>query len=189
MSTLLHPEASGANNDAGTIKSLLEYLDLSQLNCLNESSTHTFKSIVSNKAKNTSSVDYLLSDADEQLLLTIPFNQSVRVHSIAIQSSSFDNAPKRIKLLVNRPSLGFEDVEDADEPEVAQVLDIPKQDVQLGTPINVRYVRFQAVNSLHIFVSANHGGEDETRIDSIDVFGLPVETTKSLSGLKQQEGQ
>jgi len=107
-----------------------------------------------------------LSDADEQLLLTIPvspqnacildlialaqFNQSVRVRGIAIQSSSLDKAPKTIKLLVNRPSLGFEDVEDADEPEVAQVLDIPKQDVQLGTPINVRYVRFQAVNSLHV---------------------------------------
>ena len=107
-----------------------------------------------------------MSDADEQLLLTIPvspqiacildliapaqFNQSVRVRSIAIQSSSLDNAPKTIKLLVNRPSLGFEDVEDADEPEVAQILDIPKQDVQQGTPINVRYVRFQAVNSLHV---------------------------------------
>ncbi|EDR09445.1 uncharacterized protein LACBIDRAFT_319047 [Laccaria bicolor S238N-H82] len=183
-----HLEASGPNNDAGTIKSLLEYLDLSQLECLNESSSHKFESIVSGKAKNTSGNNYLLSDADEQLLLTIPFNQSVRVRSIAIQSSSIDHAPKTIKLLVNRPSLGFDDVEDADEPEVAQVLDISKQDVQQGTPINVRYVRFQAVNSLHIFVSANHGGQDETRIDSIDVFGLPVETTKSLSGLKQPEG-
>ena len=28
---------------------------------------------------------------------------------------------------------------------------------------------------IQIFVSANHGDEDETRIDSIDVFGLPVE--------------
>ena len=29
--------------------------------------------------------------------------------------------------------------------------------------------------AIQIFVSANHGDEDETRIDSIDVFGLPVE--------------
>jgi hypothetical protein len=51
--------------------SLLEYLDLSQLNCLNESSAHTFKSIVSLKSRNTSG-SFLLSDADEQLLLNIP---------------------------------------------------------------------------------------------------------------------
>ncbi len=54
------------------------------------------------------------------------------------------------------------------------------------------------------FVVSNHGGEDETRIDKIDVFGVPVEyvtlypfyimftavtfffrTTKDLSGLHQ----
>lgn len=51
--------------------SLLEYLDILQLDCLNESSVHTFKSIVSNKSRNTSA-SYLISDADEQLLLNIP---------------------------------------------------------------------------------------------------------------------
>ena len=51
--------------------SLLEYLDLSQLNCLNEAPQHTLKSIVADKKKNTGSA-HVLSDADEQLLLNIP---------------------------------------------------------------------------------------------------------------------
>ena len=51
--------------------SLLEYLDLSQLNCLNEAEGHSFKSIVASKSRNSTG-SYLLSDADEQLLLNIP---------------------------------------------------------------------------------------------------------------------
>jgi hypothetical protein len=50
--------------------SLLDLLDLSQVTCLNEACDHTFKSIVATKSKNTSE-GYLLSDADEQLLLNI----------------------------------------------------------------------------------------------------------------------
>lgn len=57
--------------------SLLEFLDLSQLNCLNEDSTHTLKSILDQKERNKSG-SYLESDADEQLLLNIP----VRVYQI-----------------------------------------------------------------------------------------------------------
>jgi hypothetical protein len=51
--------------------SLLQHLEAPQLNCLNESSEHTLKSILSSKKPNATSA-YLLSDADEQLLLNIP---------------------------------------------------------------------------------------------------------------------
>ncbi|KII88857.1 hypothetical protein PLICRDRAFT_53376 [Plicaturopsis crispa FD-325 SS-3] len=174
-STKSNAPASGSRDDVvpGDV-SLLEYLDLSQLNCLNESVDRSFKSIVGTKSRNSSG-SFLLSDADEQLLLNVPFNQAVRVRSIVIQSSSLPQAPKTIKLLTNRPSLGFEDVEDAVEPEVAQVLELSEQDVKDGKRIPIRFVRFQAVNSLHIFVASNQGGEDETRIDVLDVFGVPVE--------------
>ncbi|KAJ7929397.1 PITH domain-containing protein [Mycena leptocephala] len=166
--------------------SLLEHVDLTQLNCLNESNAHPFSSIVSTKALNATS-NYLLSDADEQLLLNIPFHQSVRVRSIVIKSSAGEQAPKRVKLLVNRPSIGFEDVEDAEEPEVAQILEISDEDVKNGKPIALRFVRFQTVTSLHIFVVSNQGGTDETRIDAVDLLGVTVETTKDLKGLKQEE--
>ncbi|KZP29991.1 DUF1000-domain-containing protein [Athelia psychrophila] len=179
--------------DAGSRKdvtsgdiSLLEHLDLSQLNCLNESQDHTLKSILSTKSKNTTS-SYLLSDADEQLLLNVAFNQAVRVRSITIKSNDAGRAPQTIKLFTNRPVLGFEDVEDASEPEAAQIIDLSSDDVKEGKPITLRFVRFQAVNSLHIFVQSNHGEEEESRIDAIDVLGVPVEATKDLSGLQNQE--
>jgi hypothetical protein len=57
--------------------SLLSSLDPSQINCLNESSAHTLKSLLSSDPITTS--DYLLSDADEQLLLNIPVSPPCKV--------------------------------------------------------------------------------------------------------------
>jgi len=129
----------------------------------------------------------LLSDADEQLLINIPFNQSVKVRAFSLQSSIAEQAPKEIKILCNRPSLGFEDVEDADEPTVAQLLVLSPEDVRDGKTMTLRYVRFQAVNSIHIFVASNQGDTDTTRIDAIDIFGSTVETTRNLSELNKQD--
>jgi len=163
---------------------LLEFIDLSQLNCLNEAEDHTFKSIVSSKSINTTT-SYLLSDVDAQLLLNIPFNQTVHVRSIVLQSKIKEQAPKIIKLFVNQPSLGFENVDNPSQ----QDLEISEQ----GKAITLNFVRFQRINSLHIFVESNHsdgdgdGASDRSRIDALDIFGLPVETTKDLSGLRKQE--
>ncbi|TRM59484.1 PITH domain-containing protein [Schizophyllum amplum] len=157
--------------------SLLDLLDLSQLNCLNESDEHTLKSILGGKTRSRDSSQYLLSDADEQLVLNITFNQAVRIRSLVIHTANAEEGPKAIKLLVNRPNIGFEDVEDASEGEVAQTLELSEADVREGKPIPLRFVRFQAVNSLHIFVASNQSGADETRIDAVDVFGIPVETS------------
>lgn len=167
-------------------KSLLEHLDIRQINCLNESEDHPLISILSSKSKNTGG-SYLSSDADEQLLLNIPFNQTIKIRSLVIQSSNPAQAPKLVKIFINRPALGFEDVEDADESAAAQIIELTEEDTTNGNPLVLRFVRFQTVNSLHIFVSSNQGGEDETRIDAIDVLGVPIETTKNLNELKKQE--
>ncbi|KAG9099622.1 hypothetical protein FS749_000810, partial [Ceratobasidium sp. UAMH 11750] len=102
--------------------SLLEYLDSTQLNCLNESDTHNIISILGNKTRNTGK-SYLESDSDEQLLINLYLNQSVRIRSIVIHTVDVTYAPKTIKLAINRPALGFEDVESAAEPEMAQIFE------------------------------------------------------------------
>jgi hypothetical protein len=55
---------------------------MSQLNCLNESDAHTVKGILAGKAKNTGS-SYLLSDVDEQLLVTISVCPALPLHTRA----------------------------------------------------------------------------------------------------------
>lgn len=67
-----------------------------------------------------------------------------------IKSANVPQAPLRIKILVNRPTLGFEDVEDAEEPEVSQVIELTEDQVKQGRPITLKFVRFQSVASLHV---------------------------------------
>ncbi|KDN51694.1 hypothetical protein RSAG8_00241, partial [Rhizoctonia solani AG-8 WAC10335] len=175
-------DESAASKDV----SLLEYLDSTQLNCLNESDTHNIKSILGNKTLNTGK-SYLESDSDEQLLINLYFNQAVRIRSILIHTADAPHAPKSIKLAINRPALGFEDVESATEPDMAQVIELSPDDIANSRRIPLRYVRFQSVGSLHIFVASNQGNEDETRINAIDVFGQPVETTKMANFRANEE--
>ncbi|KAG8953998.1 hypothetical protein FRC04_000982 [Tulasnella sp. 424] len=180
-----YPSRGDANEQHQLQVSLLEYLDLTQVNCLNENPEHTLKSIIESRLRNSGPA-YLESDADEQLLLTIPFNQVVRIRSIVIHTKDAQQGPKDIKLDINKPALGFDDIEDAKEPAVVQEITVPEDFVAEGKHIHLRFVRLQRVNSLHIFVSSNHGGLDETRIDAIDVYGQPV-ATPSLAGLKKTE--
>jgi len=170
--------------------SLLEHLDISQLNCLNEESAHDLKSVLADKKPNTSANVYLESSADAQLLLNIHFNQAVRVRTLVLRSSAApERGPKTLKLLVNKPAISFTDVEDAKDRDFAQVVTLSKEDVRDGRPVALKFVRFTSVNSLHVFVESNQSGDDDelTRIDVIDVLGVPVEATKNLSGLGQED--
>jgi PITH domain len=105
------------------------------------------------------------------------------------------SGPKDIKLFTNKPSIGFEDVED--DEEAAQILSLTEDDLKDGKKIPLKFVRFQSVNSLHVrdnihltshinryvdrglyvqvFVASNQGDEEETRINSLNIFGVPVQ--------------
>ncbi|KAF9239633.1 DUF1000-domain-containing protein [Melanogaster broomeanus] len=168
--------------------SLLEHLDVSQINCLNEDTGRDLRSILASKKLNTSA-SYLESGADAQLLLSIHFNQLVRIRTLVLHSKDPSRGPKTIKLLVNKPAISFTDVEGNDDKTFAQIIELSQDELTDGKTIPLKFVRFKSVNSLHIFVESNQSGDDDvqTRIDGIDVLGVLVEATKSLSGLKQDD--
>ena len=58
-----------------------------------------------------------------------------------------------------------------------QVLDLTPEQVAEGTVVPLRFVKFQAVNNLSIFVPGNFGGDDKTIINKITLYGCPVNTT------------
>jgi len=161
-------------------------VDYLQSNCLNEAAGHTLESIVRPHKQPGS---YLLSDVDEQLLLNVSFHQTVRIKALRVLSHEPSKGPFTVKILVNRPSIGFEDVQEAQESEVAQVVQLSEEDIRVGKPIPLRFVRFQSVNSVHLFVTSNQGDSDETRIDELDFFGnLAQSAARDLSALQKREG-
>lgn len=60
------------------------------------------------------------SDADSQLLVHVPFNQSVRISAIRFDAPE-DEAPTIAKIFVNAPAMSFEDVEDADPAQILEL--------------------------------------------------------------------
>jgi len=68
------------------------------------------------------------------------------------------------------------DFGDADTLQAAQEIELKRTDVVGGGKIDLRFVRFQSVRSLHILVKDNQENEETTRIDSIDLFGTVGET-------------
>ncbi|KAJ9115000.1 hypothetical protein QFC22_005328 [Naganishia vaughanmartiniae] len=155
------------------VESLLPHLHNPHITCLNESSNHGIKTIVGSDAVRKGS-GWLESEVDPELLIHLPFNQPVKIKSISIFSAiSPSQAPKTIQLFINHPNLDFSD---ASNLTPTQEIVLTEKDVK-GERVDVRFVKFQSVNSLSILVKDNQGDEETTRIDSLDVFGSVVHAT------------
>lgn len=174
--------AGSANQDAGSSSSdssgqqygphvdLSSFITKSGCECLNECNDHTLENCL-NSNKDT----YLESDCDEQLMITLAFSQPVKLHSIKIKAPE-EYGPKTLKLFLNQPrSLDFDKAESSDS---VQLLELKQEDlVDDAKPVQLKYVKFQNVNSLTIFVKDNQTGKDTTRITQILLIGSPVAAT------------
>lgn len=124
--------------------------------------------------------DWIESDTDEQLMLFIPFQSSLKLHSLhitSITSASEDDdeapmRPKTLHLYTNRSTvLGFDEAEGT---PATQSIEVKPSDWDAKTStakIELRFVKFQNVSSIVIFVAAGDGDGEKTRIDRIRMFG------------------
>ena len=90
---------------------------------------------------------FLASDCDEQLLINLKFKQPVRLHSIALKALETEKAPNKIKIFVNPVNMSFDA---AESDPCTQELAFTEDSVSEGTPVNLRYVKFQNVTSLSV---------------------------------------
>ena len=89
--------------------------------------------------------------------------------------------PSKIHLFVNRENLGFEDVSSVDP---TQTLHLTTQD--FSKPINLKFVKFQRVKSITLFIEDNQGGEVSC-LGGLQFFGRPVASTNMADFKKQQQ--
>ncbi|KAK7727694.1 Thioredoxin-like protein 1 [Botryosphaeria dothidea] len=133
------------------------------------------------KSKAGGEPDWVESDTDEQLMLYIPFQSTLKVHTIHLTSfppqPSEDNdevpmRPRTIKLYTNRAhNLGFEEAEDI--PPTQEIAIKPEDwDASSGTAkLELRYVKFQNITSLVVFVVDGEGDGEKVRLDRIRIIG------------------
>lgn len=140
----------------------------------------------SNKGKGKDSSDgpdWIESDTDEQLMLFIPFQSTVKIHTI--QFTSFPPAPededdtdtpsrpRTIKIFPNTPNiLSFDD---ALEGTAVQTIELKPEDWDENTgtaDVAMRFVKFQNVSSMTIFfVEVEREGAEKVRLDRIRLIG------------------
>ncbi|XP_053152551.1 thioredoxin-like protein 1 isoform X1 [Hemicordylus capensis] len=162
----------GNNEDADIPKGymdLMPFVNKAGCECLNESDENGFDNCL---RKDSS---YLESDCDEQLLITVAFNQPVKLYSMKFQGPENGQGPKYIKMFINLPrSMDFEE---AERSEPTQALELSPDDIKEDSIIQLRYVKFQNVNSVTLFVQSNQGDEETTRIAYFTFIGTPVQAT------------
>jgi hypothetical protein len=137
--------------------------------CLNEADDHTLEHALNNGA------GYLASDVDEQLIINLAFNQGVKIHSLKLKAPP-KHGPKKIKLFINQPvTLDFDS---ATNTAAVQEIEVSPKDLENGNLINLRFVKFQNVQTLTFFIVDNQSGDEKTVIENLQVIGAPIATTK-----------
>ena len=127
--------------------------------------------------------DWVESDTDEQLMLYIPFQATLKIHTLHITSlppkpsegdaqDEIPMRPKTVQIYSNRAHvLGFEEAEDI---PATQAITLRPQDwdEKTGTAkIELRFVKFQNVSSLVIFVLDGDGESEKVRLDRLRIVG------------------
>nr|CAG8562306.1 8523_t:CDS:2 [Entrophospora candida] len=93
------------------------------------------------------------------------------------------------QLLISIPlDLGFDET---DSIEATQIIEVSEKDYEKdgGAIIPLRFVKFQSITNLVLFIYDNLGGEETTQLKELIFIGSPVETTKMENLKKIGEGQ
>ncbi|CAH2100279.1 unnamed protein product [Euphydryas editha] len=159
-----------AGDDDNTVAGHMDlgtFIVKNECECLNEADDHPLAHCL------TSGGGYLASDCDEQLIINISFNQVVKLHSLKIKAPS-DKGPKFLKVFINQPrTLDFDQA--ANNASI-QDLELSPSDLE-GNPIPLKFVKFQSVQNIQLFIKDNQSGGEVTQIDHLAFYGSPISTT------------
>ncbi|KAI9311029.1 PITH domain-containing protein [Dichotomocladium elegans] len=158
---------------------LTEHITANQIDALNQQEDHDIKNIFK------SDDSFLESDVDEQLLINVPFNQPVKIHSIKFKAKNIAQAPKTVKIYVNRQNLGFDE---ADSVQETQTIVLEPKDFEQDNVVNLRFVKFQNVTNLVLFIVDNQEDEETTQLQQLILIGSPIEAT-NMNNLKKSEDE
>ncbi|KAL8911122.1 MAG: hypothetical protein Q9171_003660 [Xanthocarpia ochracea] len=134
-------------------------IDFESIRTLNESEPDQGAKVVEKTWPQRLNAEPMLqSDADEQLLMFVPFTGVLKLHSLLIRSSEDSSAPKTLKLFLNKDDLDFSaasDLQPTQTLELSQTSEIQE--------LPVKRTSFGNTYSLTLFIEDNYG-DDVTRI-------------------------
>ncbi|KAK4228473.1 PITH domain-containing protein [Podospora fimiseda] len=149
--------------------SLYQHIDFDKIVTLNETRYGSGKLVIKKTwAERMQLEPEIESDADEQVLVGVPFTGQIKLHSILLRTSDSDSAPKTLKVIINREGIDFdtaEEIQPTQEFELSRTSEVQE--------LPVRRARFSQVRHLTLFFPDNFsdGEEDVTRISYLGFKG------------------
>ncbi|PGH19145.1 hypothetical protein AJ80_04224 [Polytolypa hystricis UAMH7299] len=146
---------------------LYKQIDFDKIITLNEAERRSGEGIVKKTwAQRLDEKPELESDADEQLLMSIPFTGQTKLHSLLIYSPPTPSAPKTIKLFRNRPDLDFSTASDLSPTQTLTIPQTLTGSTSDAFEIPLNRSQFNATTSVTLFFEDNwsDGEEDVTRV-------------------------
>lgn len=159
------------------------HISWSESGCLNTTAKSNIQNVLKQGLRDQQEM-LIESDADEQLLLTVAFDQRVKLHSLEMKAPADGRAPKALSLFVN-PAPGF-DFDAAEDSTADQVVEF--NDESMGKRLELRFVKFQNVDRLAVFVAANAADMETSALSYLKFWGAPVHTT-NMKEFKRVAGE
>ncbi|KAF8899875.1 DUF1000-domain-containing protein [Gymnopilus junonius] len=158
-----HPSA-----DLGFQDNLFIHIDRQNVVALN--ATGNASSIIKPwHARLDEQAQFLESDADDQLIIRVPFTGTVRLKAVLFKSGPAGHTPQKIALFANGHNLDFGDINDITPTQ--EFLIPQSQDVGEYT---LKTAKFSNISSLTIFIPASQGAET-TRVYYLGFLGTWTE--------------
>jgi hypothetical protein len=168
-------EHLSAGGGGGAGDTLLPYVDVPRVTCLNERVVGSCRAVWRAHADRASKSPPFLdsTESDPEMLMDVPLTATVRLRSICVSGGEGGRTPSTVRLFVNREHLDFTG---AQEGKPAQEISLSHEDPGAETWHPLKPARFTGVGSLQLhFVGALGGpevGEEEgTRVYYIGLRG------------------
>ncbi|GAA5882038.1 hypothetical protein JCM3774_005118 [Rhodotorula dairenensis] len=148
----------------GELAHLYQHIDRDNVVALNADEATTGSVVIRPWDERMRDDEWVESDADEQLILHIPFTGNIKLRSIVVRAGPAGYTPDKMHVFANQ----LLDFDEATSLEPTQTFEVPiSRDV---VEFAVRPAKFPSVRSLTLFFPSNHG-EDTTRISYIGFKG------------------
>ncbi|KAL7424953.1 hypothetical protein Q5752_000640 [Cryptotrichosporon argae] len=159
---------------AGPSDALYSQIDVDHVVALNAvGGTGAGRKVIKEWAKREDEVDYVESDADDALIIRIPFVSSVSLRSITVKAGPGGHRPTAMRLYANQPGLDFSDVEAQQPVQAFELIERAE-----GVEYQVKAAKFASLTTLTLFFPGNGGDEDSSRVYYVGLRG----TYKQIAG-------
>ncbi|KAJ1664004.1 hypothetical protein IW140_004418 [Coemansia sp. RSA 1813] len=148
-----HDHSHDAEADTGLADSLHRQLNIDEAWCLNEQTPDSIKTIFKPWHERLDTLRIVRSDADEELLVFVPFTAMIKLRSIYIWGGGSRSAPSEVSVFANRDDLDFDTVGECTPTQKWALIDQAREPVEYP----VRATKFNNVRCLTLYFPTNFG--------------------------------